>query len=315
MAPERDGEGASPFRSSRVEGGAWAVLGATLLLRLTLRDRWVWSGVWFYVTPRPLLAAACGLGFVWFRRKAWLVAAAGFAVWSLGEGFRFRDEPIPEKAIHLRVWNAGNPASSFKERTRFMVEGAPDFLVLTDSGGLGRWWEEASRVPTGYRVAVMGRGFTFFVRDGMEVVFEGWIAESGKHARLGRVRLPGLGEAEEGLDVLLVELDFHPLRAKSAGFSALQDLAANAPPSLMLGDFNVPRDSYWARDLTRAGYPAAFDLAGRGWQGGWPAPVPLKGLVQARGKRGTIHFHRATHGPRWGSDHRSLDIWFTAGSP
>ena len=79
-----------------------------------------------------------------------------------------------------------------------------------------------------------------------------------------------------------IDLPSSPRLSRSELFASLRaqlDEMDEAEPDLLLGDFNVPRDS---RSLRRAfpDFRSAFSEAGSGWHGTWPREFPLWDLDQ-----------------------------------
>jgi hypothetical protein len=291
--------------TGRAEWKVWALLGLAVLVQVTVRDRWVWSGICFYLTPWPVLSLGAFLAWCRFRRWRWLACSLVLSGMAVILGVGPGAGPVPEKALHLRVWNAGNPTRGHAGRTAAMRKGTPDLMVLTDSGDYADWLRQNPDVAGEYEVLLPGGGFTVWARPSLSIRFDRWVEAPGRHTRMA-----WLHTAYGSL--LLVELDYRPFKSKAVPVEQLLRESRERPgPVILAGDFNLPRNSVWAGKMKASGFPDAFSLAGEGWQGSWPSWMPVHGLVQVRGSAGSVRFHRAEHGDALGSDHRALDVWLT----
>jgi endonuclease/exonuclease/phosphatase family metal-dependent hydrolase len=96
-----------------------------------------------------------------------------------------------------------------------------------------------------------------------------------------KIRLSYLGEE---MIIWGFDLPSSPTLSRNKLFSSLKEKLSrlNEPtPDLLVGDFNVPRNSHALRDAFPE-FRNAFSEAGSGWSGTWPTFLPLWDLDQIR---------------------------------
>ena len=80
------------------------------------------------------------------------------------------------------------------------------------------------------------------------------------------------------------------------------EAVAREKPDLVVGDFNAPRRS-WRLSRLPDGYRDAYDVAGAGWAGTWPSPLPIWSLDHVLAGPGVrVRSYRLPLS--WRSDHR-----------
>ncbi|MDB6134187.1 MAG: endonuclease/exonuclease/phosphatase family protein [Verrucomicrobiales bacterium] len=252
---------------------------ASLMVRLTVRDAFVWSAALFYIAPWPVMLLAWPVLGWWRRGKrgALPLAAAGLAVtvagWMLGPGPPpVRMEGTPGMPVKVMFWNIGHRSSLPAELHELADRFQPDILAVAEAENI-RAEERASFVQRhpGYRIESF--------RDSLQVALRGqatvrppFRVMAGTRAHLLEIRLAG---REEPWTLLLADLPPMPLTPRTDRTDQLRKLAGNGPRTLILGDFNTPYDSCafdsWRRDFHH-GLSQASVTPGPAM---WPIGLPL----------------------------------------
>lgn len=250
-------------------------------------DRSVWWQMLSWIPAIvmvPVLGVGAALAFMvggWFGK--WLRASLfiGFLFmlsWVCGVDYGlFRARPV-EPTDHVLVhWNAGSlwglaPTDGLVEDLAVLD---PDLLVVTNPGS--KLW---TRATTEYQ-----RSWEYVARN------HGALVMSRLPISACRVILAAKGVIvvrivvefqERSVTIWAVDLPSEPGLVRSTVFADLRRRLGSLelePPDIVLGDFNVPRNSRALHEM----FPQmrnAFDQVGVGWHGTWPSEFPLWQLDQ-----------------------------------
>ena len=174
-------------------------------------------------------------------------------------------------------WNATSNWGRFRAGgvLEDMLELAPELIVVTNPGQR-RWSEQDLRDRTGWDH--VARNFAVLVVS-RHPIRQCQVVLAAGGARVARVVIDRpLG----AFDLWAVDFPSDPGKLRSAVFGQFASRVGGLglpAPDLVVGDFNVPRNSLALRRC----FPEmrnAFDLVGVGWYGTWPARAPLWQLDQ-----------------------------------
>lgn len=231
----------------------------------------------------PLVLAMLVCWFLRTRTGAALRFLTGLqllfvASWVVGVDYGMYRALPPEPGDCTMVhWNA---ASNWGEHRsggvlEDIMQHRPDVVVITNPGQR-LWSDQNLRDQTGCEY--IARNFAVLVVSRHPIIqCRMVLAASG--AKVARVVL-ALPSGE--LELWAVDFPSDPSRVRSEVFQTFSTRIQGLrlpPPDLVMGDFNVPRNSLALRDC----FPEmgnAFDLAGVGWYGTWPSNLPLWQLDQ-----------------------------------
>jgi endonuclease/exonuclease/phosphatase (EEP) superfamily protein YafD len=254
----------------------WIFLG--VLLRLTtLRDRFHPLAIIFYTTPFPVMAA----GFLvlaaheWrlrhehaTRRNLLLLGGALFAWYHYS--WHFQSAPSQPENLRCVEWNVARPSSRLPHIAQWLHAQNADVIALAEAvdehaPDVSRW----QHAFPGYVLVPLGAEMLCLVRG--ELVS----AETGELAPGSGYGLLHIHVRGRTLTLLQTDLDANPLKSRGPALARLTQIAeAHASEqTLVLGDFNTPRESAYLDDL-RAHFHHAFEIAGSGVAETWPFPVP-----------------------------------------
>lgn len=257
------------------------------MIRVSVRDALPVASTIFYATPPIVLALAFGLGAV-LRTGRWrgaaAVAAFGCAVWHGATAYARAPQRSGEREIVL--WNACRGKFGWD-----VPRG--DIVCLVEAKG-------APDVP-GMSRRDLGGGMVVFARE--EIRSARRLDIDG-----GRAGVVEVGD----LTVVVVDIFPNPLRSRAAAFASLErELSGLRGRVVVLGDFNTPRDSVHF-DAWRSRYVNAWEAAGAGFEGTWPAPLPVLPIDQVWTNAAVAWCHV---GSAWPPDHRPVVVSLAAAAP
>jgi len=124
-----------------------------------------------------------------------------------------------------------------------------------------------------YSVFVAGGGLVMISRKGIR---GGVLHEVGNRSRCATAELNLDGRR---VRLVLVDLVADPFIARGRLIEKVEEIAGLFPetPTLILGDFNTPRESQ-GFDRLRGSYINTFEVAGSGFLPTWPAVLPILSL-------------------------------------
>ncbi|MGQ9649723.1 MAG: endonuclease/exonuclease/phosphatase family protein [Phycisphaerae bacterium] len=283
----------------------WAV---ALLIRLTVRDRFVPASTIFYATPIVVLAGIAALACVLFlvrrrRRMGWLSLAAAVACtawWHCAT--RFASVTARDgTGVRVLVWNTAGRALERPNAIEQIRRTNPDIIAMNEAGPATeeRIAQYTAALP-GYNVSTIYHGLILITRG--ELVKHG----CGDLANRPWYKHTSVLIGGDRVNIIQPEIRSNPLYSRAQAMQALTRLARSMldEPTMIIGDFNTPSDSVLLREL-RQDFVNAFEAAGNGHYATWPIPCPVLAIDQAWVSR-----HLQITGCElvwtWNSDHRPL---------
>lgn len=263
------------LNSHRLAQLALVIAAAALVVRLSVKDRFVATGVVYYGFPLPVIAGLLVMAAAaWLRNRKYApgLAVMGLAVFCVVAWCRETCYSNPPRAAHtnrvrILLWNAGRPHGDPSEMFERLAAHRADVMVLVESGDAA----SAGVVPSlsaGFNVHDFGGGIT--------VIARGAITQPQLHKHGTRNRIAACIVTLEGgpLPFLVVDLDSNPLVSRRESLRKVTEMQAQAPALVVLGDFNTPSDSVWFDDLRRD-FLESFEAAGSGLHATWPSYLPI----------------------------------------
>jgi endonuclease/exonuclease/phosphatase (EEP) superfamily protein YafD len=300
-------------------GGGWfavvfiavlAVGAVALVVRLTVQDRFLPTGVLFYATPWPVLAAAAALGAVWMalrKRTVGVVVFGAIVVGLAGAWFlrshRFgQAEEAPPDTVRVLFWNTARLWAGPGPVLSHIAEHDADVVLLVEAPvedkGCGRKFAE--QFPD-YDVRPLNDGMLVMSRLPI-LALEYREPTNNADLQVVEVLVSGGGR----LHLAVVDLHSNPFYNRGESiretFAAVEELAPEA--CVVVGDFNTPLDSAHFKPV-RKRWRHAFLEAGSGWSETWPGALPVLSLdhVWLNGQARAVSCRHATS---WCSDHQSV---------
>lgn len=254
-----------------------------LAVRVTVRDAYPWSAVFFYVGPWPVLGVAwVVLGvWCWRLRRAVPVAAAGLACtlagWYFAPGAPARQAAgaVAGPARQVLFWNIGHPEEIPPAVHALVGQYQPDLVVLAES--------EKIRAPARQDFVIRHPDYQIYrLFGGMLVALRG-TAVLGTHldlphsSRAHALQLQFRNDPDPW-ELVVADLGPMPLTPRLERTEAIRHLAGTGRRTLVIGDFNTPYDA------------TAFDPWRAHWHHGlsqvpqspgattWPLGLPLLSL-------------------------------------
>ena len=281
----------------------WLARAAATLLLLGLfvrgtglRDRHPFSGVIFYATPWPVLAAltfalACYALGRQRRARALalaLVLAGSTAMWTRQSFVRAQPDR-GEVALRLVYWNAGRPEKRRAQCVDYLQSLHADIIAVGESNVYTDELTPEWRDGFAGRSIVQRGGFLLITPEPPVSLEVGRLADRGDYV-LARCLVK-----ERSITLLLVDFETRVGSSRAAPFARLNEIIAahRDEPLVIAGDFNTPRESVHF-DPWRKEFREAFDSAGHGFAETWPTFLPL------------LRIDHCWLGPRWRAVHAEL---------
>ena len=288
--------------------GATALLALAVLLHLTVRDRIYGPSLLFYAAPWPVIAAtAAATAFFWHWKKRRvpaalfaLLAIAALTVW-LRSSWRHHPQPAARGALRVVHWNVSRPGGGLPAIAAWLRAQDADVITLAEGHSrrrstLAEWQAE---MP-GYEAAEFMGEMTCLIRGRILSREE---REFSPNAYCALIRAEVRGHP-----LTILQLDVAPSTwcPSASAFTKLPEIVRPhlGENLLVLGDFNVPRESAFLEPL-RAEMTQAFESVGDGLAETWPIVLPVLSLDQIwSGPR--LHALHCEHGHSLHSDHRAV---------
>jgi endonuclease/exonuclease/phosphatase (EEP) superfamily protein YafD len=281
---------------------------AGVIVRLTLRDRFLPSAILFYSTPLAVVAlliffSACLLRVRRYRKLSMGIFVAGILclIWTYQTSFYHNSKRPPDEAIPVLFWNVSHGNRGWSSIAEEIQQSKPQLIGLVEGGKDDEFMHEfwSLEFPD-FERKVFDGGFVLLVKGKILKTDFGHLGPRSRFAS-AELLLEGLK-----VTVVLVDICSEPwiLRRES-----LEELTAvlrekNRGPLLLMGDFNTPTDSIFLLELRRD-FENAFEQAGDGYSATWPVPVPVLTLDQVWMSQ-DIQTHRCRLGWSLRSDHRPV---------
>lgn len=305
-------------------GSAVAIAAAVVCLvgvgvRLSIRDSIDATGVVYYATPWPVLAAlvmlvAGGLRLRNHSRWTRPVATVGLislASWLFLSYSTSSTPRLAPSALTCLSWNTDHGRAGWSRIAQTIRSEPADLVCLVEAGPTEpaheRFWQAA--FPD-HATGNLGSGILVLVRDGT-------IRQVGSGSIDGNARFRQFDVSCRGerLTVLVVDVRSTPWVSRRSALEKLVRLIKplGDRPVLITGDFNTPSDSA-CFDTWRTPLKNAWEAAGNGFRPTWPVPLPMLDLDQCWGNRHVDFVHCRGGWSSW-SDHRPLITTFTVNRP
>jgi len=281
-----------------------------LIVRFTVRDAWPLIATFHYATPPSLVAAGGSVAAVLAarrRRRSLTIGnlvLAAVALWAFVATSHFTHDAAPApvaEAIRGVLWNVQRGRGGWKRVAQAIAARDPDIVFLVEPGHPqeGAQSAIAAALP-GHRSLWIESKALVFVRGTVELREVRSLAQRGTAAELHLV------VRGRTLAVVVADITSSPLRPRAPMLSMLWEFVAplRDEPALVVGDFNTPRRSVhldgWRRDWTHA-----FEAAGNGFDGTWPAWFPVLAIDHVWASR-SLEVTRCELLTTWASDHRMV---------
>ena len=305
-------------------GSAVAIAAAVVCLvgvgvRLSIRDSIDATGVVYYATPWPVLAAlvmlvAGGLRLRNHSRWTRPVATVGLislASWLFLSYSTSSTPRLAPSALTCLSWNTDHGRAGWSRIAQTIRSESADLVCLVEAGPTEpaheRFWQAA--FPD-HATGNLGSGILVLVRDGT-------IRQVGSGSIDGNARFRQFDVSCRGerLTVVVVDVRSTPWVSRRSALEKLVRLIKplDDRPVLITGDFNTPSDSA-CFDTWRTPLKNAWEAAGNGFRPTWPVPLPMLDLDQCWGNRHVDFVHCRGGWSSW-SDHRPLITTFTVNRP
>lgn len=282
---------------------AVVILPIALIVRLTVRDHFVLSGIIFYATPWPVLWAMA-LVCAWRWRKSsmrhWLagvtIVCLGMWLWT---SLRVGPTERPDGSFRISYWNVARPEVRLGRVLAEADRWRADFLVFGEHKRFTTPPEWAAHFAP-RTVTPLGRELLLVSQGPMKRIDGGSLGGRGG-CQISRVKIQG-----REVCLLMVDIDSRPDQSRKPAFDRLREIvvAYSAVPLVVLGDFNTPADSVHF-DRLRELLTEAFDASGHGYTPTWPMPLPVMQLDQIWSNK-HLRCVRAEHFASLYSDHRAI---------
>lgn len=280
---------------------------AGLVVRLTVRDRFLMPGLLFYATPWPVLLV---VGIWWTVRQVrrgrrlragvlLIITLSVGLVW-YGQNYRHRGGPA-EGTVRIMFWNAARLPRGVEPVIAHVRRYRPDIAALVEAKldaprQLGRiraaFPEHSARALPGGMLLL----------SSAEVLSARYV-EVEDRGRLNIVKLRIGGKTFTlGVADIASSLFYNRRRAIEGVFGALPRSKGGA--CILVGDFNTPLSSVHFKPF-RGPWRHAFRTSGEGWVETWPGMLPLLAIDHAW-LRGEVEARACRHGSSWYSDHQSI---------
>ncbi len=288
-----------------------------IALAVTIRDAMPLLAPLHYATPPLAILALALLGgaLAWRARRrgvgiANLCTAVAAAVLVATTAWCDSAQPdaVPTRATRVVFWNVFGARLGADAVAAHLVATGADALFLVEAGPTDVAGQTA--LDAALRAALPGHTLlraphriVAIARGDLRRVAARDLRGGGSAVRF-ELRLDG----DAPLTVVVADIDSNPVRARGP---ALAELRAWVEPlatsrALVVGDFNTPRRSVHF-DAWRPAWRHAFETAGHGLDGTWPAWLPVLSLDHVWVARGCDPV-RCTTRDTTASDHRLVEV-------
>lgn len=263
-----------------------------LLVRLTVRDAYVWSAALFYMGPWPLLFAAWPVLAVWLRAGRFIAAVAAlglmltFTAWKLAPPV----PPLPTMeadAVSKRIlfWNIGHLKALPTQLDQLIARHEPDLFVLAEAEKLN----EASRADwrqrfPAYQTIALRGGLLAFVKGQVRVEESIQLPNRSNAHRL-RVEFAG---GSGVWHLIVADLGPWPLTPRLERTERIRQLAGREPRTLVVGDFNTPYDSVAFDSWRYQWFHGLSQSARTPGAATWPIGLPLLSIDHVWLSKGSV---------------------------
>jgi vancomycin resistance protein VanJ len=258
-----------------------------LVIRLTVRDRFLIGNTIYYATPWSvlcvlMLVAARGLRNAPRQRQirtGLRVLALACAVAWAATAWSVTPTSSHPGALRIVTWNLAHGRWGLKGLAAAVAELKPDIAILVEADpsrmDVRAIFHEA--FPE-YHVAILGSGI---------VVVSRWPGGEARAYQMGgekaesRIREIDLATPWGSWTVFACDMASNTLYQREPHFSELAArIGQRTNPVIVAGDFNTPLDSIQFDQFRKLGLKESFETAGSGYLPTWPVPCPVLSLDQ-----------------------------------
>lgn len=258
---------------------------AAAVVRLTVRDTIDGVAILYYAVPplaMTIFLVLAAVGCAWLRWRRAAVGLVGLSLatggWTGASAFHWNPQQHDPTSIRILYWNAARGVMGWDAIVKAIRSYDADIIAIVE-GAQGYekerkfWAEQFPEYQARYgvdemmilsRIPVGPQKFGFLARNGFSATYElrpegrsrAWLTITDMTSHIGGRRQPQLEALAELMKPYASE------------------------PSIIVGDFNTPRDSVFLAGL-REDYRHVFETAGRGFDATWPTFAPMLSIDQA----------------------------------
>lgn len=253
----------------------------TLIIRFTVRDRWIVIAPLFYGSPPLVTVATLALSSILLslrRNKqlagiAFVLMAMGIFVWIESDYVYAAQPDLIEKDLQIVFWNVGSPSKNKEICIPTLKQANGQIIALAE---LGKATEEKrqfwkSHFPD-YHVCLPGGGLALLSKYP--------ISNSTIHKMKPRTRIAvyDLETSFGMISIVAPDILSNPIISRKPYIDRTYEITDSQPhPTIVLGDFNTPHSSVLFADF-RSTHQHAFEKAGSGLITTWPSLLPMLAL-------------------------------------
>ncbi|MBN4071950.1 endonuclease/exonuclease/phosphatase family protein [bacterium AH-315-F18] len=289
---------------------AFAAFLIAVTLRMTVKDTYLVTAIFYYATPPIVLIALPFFAGVLFtlRQRRFLaltaiLASAAVTPWCLSAVFSNNTSDDQPSTISALLWNVRRNVQKRPGIIDGINQSNADIVALSEAFRASDQHEVTRHLRTHFPDYEQSEA-----RSGMVVLCRGTVENTQFH------RLPPAGTClivdvrtrDIPVRIVVVDLSSKPYLPREPTLENLHNLLANLNPKadLVMGDFNTPLDSLHFERL-RLDFQHAFSVKGNGLRNTWPIPFPILEIDHLWvAKDWRVAY--ASLGWSYASDHRSV---------
>ena len=283
-------------------------LGISLVfLSHIINDRVLLSAMVFYATPWPILLVGALLSFMllrgWWKLAALPSLVVGlFALSASFGGFSSAASSTP--AVRAATWNAARDLSHHPEAWSF----DEDIVVIIEAGDMTGVWQEFLAVNPTHQWRRLETGILLGVKGEIHSTMN-----RSKHDHYRCIQAEVSTASGGRMDVIAVDIRSQPWLSKKEAMEVIFKEAPRDLPTLIMGDFNTPHESWTMRKAAGDRFHGSGEAPHRGLRETWPAALPLLAIDHIWASDGIL-MKSSTREYR-GSDHLLLAVEIQVPSP
>ena len=253
-----------------------SVLGG--LVRVSVQDALAVTAPIYYALPPVVASLPLFLSSLLLLKNARLWPSFGCLVVALATGSlaftqQYRGKPCAAEftALRVLVWNVGHARKGWAPIAATIQQIDADLVGLIEVGREDRVRHHLGEKQFGeYQIYLPGGGLALLAKV---PILEAKFYRFGRRSRAATVQVDYKGNL---ISVVLTDIESNPFVERAPLLKNPLLFAASAPnlPTIIMGDFNTPRDSVWFQPFRRA-FRHAFEEAGVGWAPTWPTFFPV----------------------------------------
>ena len=247
-----------------------------IVMQLTIKDSIPVFQVFFYgMPPGMILVMAVASLFIAKkqRRKAFVVynvilLVISMVLWVRTDIVINKPNPTTGQTCKVLLWNLAHPTLKASAYLKPLKQADADIMAFVESGETDdAFWK--SHFPD-YFVSSPGGEITLLSKDPIKDIR---IYECGTRSHY---IVSHISTEADVIDVVIVDWEGTPFISRKPFFQEMEAILT-PEPTIVLGDFNTPRNSVLISDIRRS-YTEAFEAAGNGLMTTWPTFFPVLSL-------------------------------------